>query len=359
MNIEEIVKTSIERRASDVHFVYGQPIKIRVDGKLQNYDEHVLDDDDIIGIAKKFMVNSDDLQEDLASTIGGTRCRLNIFRQQNHLSIALRILKDKLPLLSELGLPKVISTFANYNKGIIIITGETGSGKSTTLAALLNEINKTRNEHIITLEDPIEYVYESDQCLINQREVGRDVESYELGLKAILREDPDIILVGEMRTLETIEAALTAAETGHLVFATLHTNSAADTIDRIVNAFTAERQQQIRMQLSMTLKAVVCQQLLPKAEGHGRVVATEIMVVNDAIKNLIREGKTPQIANAIATGANEGSISMDNNLANLVREKKITAKQAVEAANDPEYEKGILNYSESMATKERTFFGNK
>ena len=357
MKIEEIVVNSQNRRASDIHFVYGLPIRIRVDGKLVNYDDHILTDEDINGVAKNFIDDLDELQVDLAAHVGGYRCRLNIFHQQNHISIALRILHDKIPTINSLGLPKIVNEFTKYNRGIVIVTGETGSGKSTSLAALINEINLSRNEHIITLEDPIEYVYEPKACVVNQREVGRDVASYEDGLKAALREDPDIILVGEMRTLETIEAALTAAETGHLVFATLHTNSAADTVDRIIDVFPTSRQQQVRMQLSMTLKAVVCQQLLPKAEGVGRVVATEVMIVNDAIKNLIREGKTPQIANTIATSASEGSVTMDNYLAGLVKERKITPKVAVEAASDPTYVKGLLNYVESAATKDRTFFG--
>ena len=359
-SIEEVVKEAFERRASDVHFVCGLPIRIRVDGKLEDFNDEVLDEEDCLNYAREVSNEIDYsvvLQADLAKHIAGLRCRLNIYHQQDHLSIALRILRDAIPNLSELGLPPVISTFAKFNRGIVIITGETGSGKSTTLAALLNEINHSRYEHIITMEDPIEYIHKPDKCVINQREVGKDVATYEDGLKAVLREDPDIILVGEMRTIETIEAALTAAETGHLVFSTLHTNSAADTIDRIVNVFPAQRQAQIRMQLSMTLKAVVSQQLLRKASGKGRVCATEIMIVNSAIKNLIREGKTPQINNSIATSASEGNISMDNCLIRLAKEGQITTETAVEAAAETDYVKAALGYQENKKTLDRSFFG--
>ena len=229
--------------------------------------------------------------------------------------------------------------FPTWRKGIVIVTGETGSGKSTTLASILNEINRTRQEHIITLEDPIEYIYQPNLCSIDQREIGRDTESYANGLRAILREDPDIILIGEMRDLDTIETALTAAETGHLVFGTLHTQSAADSIDRLVDVFPEGRQRQIRLQLSTTLRAVLSQQLLVRREGQGRAVACEVMMVNPAIRNLIREGKTPQIENTIATTADLGSITMDNMLINMVRNRIIGAQEAVAAAHDADYVK--------------------
>ena len=255
-------------------------------------------------------------EADLALTIAGVRCRLNLFRQQGGWSAAIRLLNEHIPDLSELGLPKVVSDFPAYSQGLVLITGETGSGKSTTLAAILNQINRQEAKHILTLEDPIEYIYTPDRCVINQREVGKDTQSFAAGLRAALREDPDVILVGEMRDLETIETALTAAETGHLVFGTVHTNSAADSIDRMVDVFPAQRQQQIRLQLSMTLKAVLSQQLLPRA-GGGRVLACEVMKVDGAIRNLIREGKTPQIANAIQTTGAAGNILMDRCLQNL------------------------------------------
>ena len=245
--------------------------------------------------------------------------------------------------MEQLGLPPVVSDFPSYRKGIILVTGETGSGKSTTLAAILNQINHTRTDHIITLEDPIEYLYDPDKCIINQREIGKDTESYDDGLRAILREDPDVILIGEMRDLNTIETALTAAETGHLVFATLHTNSAPDSIDRMVGVFPAARQQQIRLQLSTTLKAVLSQQLLVRKSGQGRVAACEVMVVTPAIKNLIREGKTPQMMSSMLSGASEGSLTMDNCLIKMVKEGSISSKIAYEACNDKEYMKKYVS----------------
>ena len=231
----------------------------------------------------------------------------------------------------------------DLNRGIVLVTGETGSGKSTTLAAMLDRINHTYDGHIITLEDPIEYIYKPDRCVINQREIGADTESYASGLRAILREDPDVILIGEMRDLNTIETALTAAETGHLVFATLHTNSAPEAIDRVVDVFPEGRQKQIRLQLSTTLMAVLSQQLLPKKAG-GRVAACELMMVTPAIRNLIREGKTPQILSSLATSAAEGSVTMDNALIALCRQQVISAKTARAAfCHDPEYVKRNTN----------------
>ena len=272
-------------------------------------------------------------EADLALTIAGVRCRLNLFRQQGCWSAAIRLLNEHIPDLSELGLPAVVSDFPAYSQGLVLITGETGSGKSTTLAAVLNQINRQEAKHILTLEDPIEYVYTPDRCIINQREVGKDTQSFAAGLRAALREDPDVILVGEMRDLETIETALTAAETGHLVFGTVHTNSAADSIDRMVDVFPAQRQQQIRLQLSMTLKAVLSQQLLPKV-GGGRVLACEVMKVDGAIRNLIREGKTPQIANAIQTTGAAGNILMDRCLQNLRASGVITEETFRSALRD-------------------------
>ena len=274
---------------------------------------------------------------DLAKTFGTHRVRLNVYRAKGNISAALRVLTNVIPELDTLGLPPVVKDFSSYNKGIILVTGETGSGKSTTLASILNQINHTKPIHIITLEDPVEYIYENDKAVINQREVGTDTESYSLGLRAILREDPNVILIGEMRDAITIETALTAAETGHLVFATLHTNSAADSIDRIVGTFPAEKHGQVRMQLSSTLRAVLSQQLVVKKGGVGRVLACELMIVNPAIRNQIKEGNTNQIQSSLLTSANIGSITMDNCLLKLVKEGKIDANTAFNAAASPEY----------------------
>lgn len=341
--MQDIIDQAARRGASDVHIVSGLPIRIRVDGTLEDLNGTVLSPQDcedfahtLAGEDCRAIAQIGEL--DLALTFpGGVRCRINLFRQQGCVSAAIRILSDQIPTLSRLGLPKAALDFPNYPRGIVLITGETGSGKSTTLAAVLDQINHTRAAHIITLEDPIEYIYTPDLCVINQREVGRDTASYADGLRAALREDPDVILIGEMRDLKTIETALTAAETGHLVFATLHTNSAPEAIDRIVDVFPEGRQRQIRLQLSTTLMAVLSQQLLPKRGPGGRVAACELMVVTPAIRSLIRESKTPQIANALATSSSEGSVTMDNALLQLYRDRVISADTARQAARDGDY----------------------
>ena len=341
MLVETLIEQAAACKASDLHIAYGVPPKVRRDGELQDLEGFApLTDQDCETVAQELLGESMPAlgERDLSIELAGRRVRVNLFRQSGHVSAALRILADSIPELDALGLPPAVQNFPALQRGIVLVTGETGSGKSTTLAAILRRINETRRDHIITLEDPIEYIHTPVQCLINQREIGRDTESYAEGLRAILREDPDVILIGEMRDLVTIETALTAAETGHLVFATLHTNSATDSIDRMVDVFPAERQRQIRMQLSMTLQAVLSQQLLPR-RGGGRVAACELMVVSPAIRNLIREGKTPQIANAVATSADVGGITMDNALVRLFKDKQITADTARAAAHDPDYVK--------------------
>lgn len=339
LNMEMLVESAAAKRASDIHLACGLPPKVRIDGQLRNLCENILSAEDCERLAAELAGSRakkicETGEWDLGRTIAGERVRINLYRSQGFLSAAIRILNSRIPKLDTLGLPEAALQFPRYNKGIVLITGETGSGKSTTLAAILDEINHTRREHIITLEDPIEYIYKPDLCLINQREIGKDTESYPNGLRAILREDPDIILIGEMRDNITIETALVAAETGHLVFATLHTNSAVDSVDRLVGVFPAERQPQIRMQLSTTLRAVVSQQLLPKASGKGRVLASEIMVVTQGIRNLIREGKTPQMQNALQTSAKDGCVTMDNCLIDLATRGLIKPDTALEAGND-------------------------
>ena len=336
MNITDCIEKAKADRASDLHLVCGLPPKYRVDGEIRDLDDVPLTeaqcDTFARGLAGEQFSDLEIVGElDLALTLCGVRCRLNLFRQQGVYSAAIRLLNDHIPELEDLGLPAVVQEFAGYSQGLVLVTGETGSGKSTTLAALLNRINHTKRLHILTLEDPVEYIYTPDQCLINQREIGRDTLSFSAGLRAALREDPDVILVGEMRDLDTIQTALTAAETGHLVFGTAHTNSAADSIDRIVDVFPAERQQQIRLQLSMTLKAVLSQQLLPRAKQEGRVLACEVMKTDDAIRNLIREGKTPQIQNAIQTSGAIGNILMDRALQALYRSGTISQETMNEA----------------------------
>lgn len=342
---EEIVDLAHKAGASDVHFVCGLPVKFRIHGALLDggvCDNVPLGHKDCEKLARELAGEAYEPiskigEWDGASTIAGVRVRINLFRSQGNCNAALRLLSDEIPPLSALGLPPAVLDFPRIQRGIVLVTGETGSGKSTTLAALIDAINHTRTENIITMEDPVEYIYTPDKCAISQRQIGSDTESYSNALRAVLREDPDIILIGEMRDLDTIQTALTAAETGHFVLATLHTNSAADSIDRMVDVFPAGLQRQIRMQLSTTLKAVLSQQLVPKEDGTGRALAAELMMVTPAIRNLIREGKTPQIANALATSADVGSITMDNALLRLYRDRVISAKTAIDAAHDPDF----------------------
>ena len=341
--VEELVAQAKRTGASDIHLICGLPPKCRLDGQLENMAEEVLTEEDCVAVAKELAGRRyGELEEvgelDLAASFAGNRCRLHLFKQQKVPSLALRLLREEIPQLDSLGLPPAALTLPGLHKGIVLVTGETGSGKSTTLAALLDFINHTRKCHIVTLEDPIEYVYKPDLCAINQREVGSDTQSFAAGLRASLREDPDVILIGEMRDRDTIETAITAAETGHLVFGTLHTGSAADSIDRMVQVFPEGMQTQIRLQLSMCLAGVLTQQLVKK-RGGGRVLACEMMVVTDAIRNLIRAGNTPQIANAIATSAALGGQTMDQALVRLMRTGQISREVALDYAMDQAFVK--------------------
>jgi twitching motility protein PilT len=269
-----------------------------------------------------------DWQIDLAYSIPGkARFRVNAYFQRAALSAAFRLIPHEMPKLSSLGVPPVLEEFTKKPRGFVLVTGPTGSGKSTTLAAMLDLINDTRHEHILSIEDPIEFLHRHKKCIVNQRELGADAQSFGLGLKAALRQDPDVILVGEMRDLDTISTALTAAETGHLVFAT---------VDRIVDVFPPEQQQQVRVQLSVSLQGIVTQQLLPTADGQGRTVATEVLVPTPAVRNLIREGKTHQIYSALQTGGSHGMQTMDASLVQLVREHKITRELAEARSSAPD-----------------------
>lgn len=350
MKIDYLVELAAQNHASDIHLICGIPPKSRVDGKLSNLSATPLTDADCVDLAEQMVGEEyrkiESIGEmDLALTIAGHRTRINLFRQQGHVSAAIRILSDQIPELESLGLPEIVNRFPTYDRGLVLVTGETGAGKSTTLAAILNKINHTRSAHIITLEDPVENIFTPDQCIINQREVGTDTKSYSDGLRAILREDPDVILIGEMRDAESIEIALTAAETGHLVFTTLHTNSAVDSVDRIVGTFPAERQNQIRLQLSRTLLATLSQQLLLRASGHGRVAACECMINTPAIANLIREGHTPQMYSSMLSSAAVGSVTMDNCLVSMVMDGRILPDTAVKHAFDPSYVSKKVMYS--------------
>ena len=341
LTIEEMVAKAKADGASDIHLICGLPPKYRVSGSLENLIDDVMTPDDCEAAAR-FLCGDrydefDEIGElDAAETYADNRCRIHVFKQQGHPSVALRLLREEIPQLDKLGLPAVVPTLTDLHKGIVLVTGETGSGKSTTLAALIDSINHKFKYHIVTLEDPVEYIYKPDMCAINQREVGKDTRSFSDGLRASLREDPNVILIGEMRDRDTIETAITAAETGHLVFGTLHTGSASDAVDRIVQVFPADAQTQIRLQLSMTLAAVLTQQLVPK-KGGGRALACELMIVTDAIRNLIRAGNTPQIANAVATSSSIGGMTMDQALVKLVRSGVITKDVALHYSHSREY----------------------
>ena len=343
ISVDELVARAKRDGASDVHLICGLPPKYRLDGELRDMEPTPLTAQDCEDVAR-FLAGSayremEQIGElDLAGTWGGNRCRVHLFRQQGQPSIALRLLRETIPELETLGLPPAALELTKLHKGIVLVTGETGSGKSTTLASMLDRINHTRRAHIVTLEDPVEYLYKPDLCAINQREIGRDTRSFSDGLRASLREDPNVILIGEMRDRDTIETAITAAETGHLVFGTLHTGSASDAVDRIVQVFPEGMQTQIRLQLSMVLQAVVTQQLVQK-KGGGRVLACELMLVTDAIRNLIRAGNTPQIANAIATSAAIGGMTMDQALVRLYRAGLITRDTALHYAHEQDYVK--------------------
>ena len=341
MTIEEMVARAKADGASDIHLICGIRPKYRVSGSLEDMTDEIMTPDDCFAAAR-FLCRDryDEFDEvgelDAAETYAGTRCRIHVFKQQGIPSVALRLLREDIPDLSSLGLPPVIPALTDLHKGIVLVTGETGSGKSTTLAALIDSINHKYRYHIVTLEDPVEYIYKPDMCAINQREVGKDTRSFSEGLRASLREDPNVILIGEMRDRDTIETAITAAETGHLVFGTLHTGSASDAVDRIVQVFPADAQAQIRLQLSMTLAAVLTQQLVPK-KGGGRALACELMIVTDAVRNLIRAGNTPQIANAVATSSAIGGMTMDQALVKLVRSGTITKDVALHYSRQRDY----------------------
>lgn len=329
MTIKDYVKLAYEANASDVHLIWGLVPHYRVDRLIEEIPgQGPLTIEDCRAAARELAGDALDKVEpattiDMSQTIAGVRCRISIFKQQGEWSVAIRLLNDHIPSIQELGLPAIVKEFATYGEGLVLVTGVTGSGKSTTLAAVLDIINKNYKYHIVTIEDPIEYIHNCDKCIINQREIGKDTKSYTSGLHEALREDPDVILLGELRDLETIETALTAAETGHLVLSTIHASSTADAVDRIVGVFPGERQAQARIQVNQSLKAVLNQNLFPRC-GGGRVLACEVMKLTPAIRALIREGKTQQINNAILQSANIGNITMDKSLEILLSKRLIT-----------------------------------
>lgn len=339
--IDGLFKMLKDQGASDLHLSTGSPPIFRLHGEMEKSNFKSLSHEETKAILYEILTERQkrDFEEkkdlDFAYEIPGlARFRGNMFMQHKGIAAVFRIIPSKILSADDLGLPEGIRKMTNLKKGLVLVTGPTGSGKSTTLAAMIDLINSTRREHILTLEDPLEFIHPSKQSLLNQRQIGEHSESFTAALRAALREDPDVILVGEMRDLETISLAMTAAETGHLVYGTLHTNSAAKTIDRIIDAFPRDSQEQVRTMLSESLRGVICQQLLRTADGKGRVAALEIMVGTPAIGNLIREGKTFQIPSIIQTAKKEGMQLMDQHLLDLLKMRKIAAEEAYRCAAD-------------------------
>jgi twitching motility protein PilT len=351
LDFAEVLLEVVERRASDLHLTAGAPPMIRVRGRLTPMEGYpVLTPTDTREIVYSILSNSqrqkleNNWQLDFAYQIpGAARFRVNAYFQRSALGAAFRLIPFEIAPLESLGLPSIVADFAQKPRGLVLVTGPTGSGKSTTLASLIDVINVSREEHIMTIEDPIEFLHNHKKCMVNQREVGADATNFADALKAALRQDPDVILVGEMRDIETIGTAITAAETGHLVFATLHTQDTPQTIDRIIDVFPSAQQGQIRAQLSVALQGIMTQTLLPTADGSGRCCAVEVLVPTPAVRNLIREAKSHQIYSVLQTGGQHGMQTMDASLAQLVRAGKITRQLAESRAHSVEEFKRLIS----------------
>jgi twitching motility protein PilT len=338
MDAIELLGHAHQSKASDIHITVNSPVMFRINGNLKPVDQDIVTPPRSLDIARQLMTQEQyeiflergDL--DFSYGIEGlSRFRVNLFKQKGTISLTIRLIPTKIPEMEALGLPPIALDFAKKPQGLLLVTGPTGSGKSTTLAAIIDYINRTRNDHIITLEDPIEFVHSHKNCIINQREIGIDTNSFGTGLRAALRQDPDVVLVGEMRDLETISTAITAAETGHLVFGTLHTADAPQTIDRVIDVFPPEAQQQIRVQLAAVLLGVMAQRLLPTADGTGRVAAIEVMVNTPAVSNLIRSEKIHQIRSIMQTGKAQGMQTMEMSLRELLQKGLISVEEAKNA----------------------------
>jgi twitching motility protein PilT len=339
--IQELLRWAVDLEATDIHVKAGSPPRLRVNGVLSAVGEEKLTDDEVRAMVRNFLGDQQweaferTGDQDLSFALEGiARFRINVLRSRDRVAMIMRRIPEVVPTVEELGLAEACLTLSQRKKGLVLVTGGSGSGKSTTLAAMLRHINETRPCHIVTLEDPIEFVHEEVKAQITQRQIGRDTQDFTRALQRVVRQDPDVIMVGEMRDLETIQLAVTAAETGHLVFATLHTTSAAQSVNRIVDVFPAEQQGQIRVQVAATLQAVISQTLVPKLEG-GITVAQEILVVTDAVRALIRDGKSPQLKNVMQTGAGEGMQMLEDSLNELVRREDISFETAIEYANVP------------------------
>jgi twitching motility protein PilT len=343
VNMDALLQRVVQVGGSDLHLSAGLPPGVRVHGDIVPIREAGVLSGEAIAEMVSTMLNdkqralfAENLELDTSHTVRGVgRFRLNVFQQRGAIGAVMRVIPFQIPEFASLGLPRAVAGLATLNRGLVLVTGPTGSGKSTTLASLIDIINTTRAGHIMTVEDPIEFLHPHKGCVVNQREVGEDTRSFADALKHVLRQDPDVILVGEMRDLETMSTALTAAETGHLVFGTLHTQSAPQSVDRIIDVFPAHQQQQVRSQLANALQAVVTQQLVPGING-GRVAAAEVLIVTSAVRNLIREAKTHQVASAMQAGGQHGMQTMDRGLADLVRARAVTMDAALERAHNPE-----------------------
>ena len=350
LSIDPLLAAMAERNASDLHLTAGSPPVIRVNGKLERLPEtDDLELDDIRTLVYRILSTEQQKlletkrQLDFSYSLPGVaRFRVNAYYQRMSLGAAFRMIPTRIKTLEELALPERLYELGEKPRGLVLVTGPTGSGKSTTLAALIDRINRTRAEHILTIEDPIEFLHQHRRCIVNQREIGEDATTFSEGLRAALRQDPDVILVGEMRDLETIATALTAAETGHLVFATLHTQSAPQTIDRIIDAFPAGQQQQVRVQLAATLQGVVTQNLVPTADRRGRTAALEILMPDDAVRNLIRQAKIEQIYSVMQTSSGRGMQTMEQSLADLTMRRVITSEVALSRTTHREQFLGLL-----------------
>jgi len=341
VTLRQLLEEMIPKRASDLHITAGVPPMYRVDGAVEPTVHEVMTPEATANLA--YSVLSDEQRKRFETTKeldfsfgvkGLSRFRANVFLQRGVVSMVIRQIPYDITLMEKLGLPNVVKEFTLRQKGFVLVTAPTGSGKSTTLASMLDRINSTRASHIITIEDPIEYIHSNKKCIVNQREVGADTNAFPTALKYVLRQDPDVILIGEMRDLETIEAALTIAETGHLVFATLHTNSAYEAINRIVDVFPADQQKQILTQLAFTLEGVVTQQLIPRSQGKGRVMCAEVLVCTPGIKAIIREGKTHQIYSLMQAGQKYGMQTMNQALLQAVLDKALSPEHAMERTSD-------------------------
>jgi twitching motility protein PilT len=366
-NLHQLLKAMIEKGASDLHITTSSPPQLRIDGKLHPLKMPPLSASETKQLCYSILTDAqkhrfeEHNELDLSFGVRGlSRFRANVFMQRGAVAGAFRAIPFKIMTFEELGLPRVVSELSRKPRGLVLVCGPTGSGKSTTLASIIDRINQDRSEHIVTVEDPIEYLHPHKGCVVNQREVGSDTKSFKNALKYILRQDPDVVLIGEMRDLETIEAALTVAETGHLAFATLHTNSAVQTIHRIVDVFPPYQQAQVRAQLSFVLEGVLCQALLPRASGPGRTLALEVMVPNPAIRNLIREDKIHQIYSQMQVGQDKfGMQTFNQSLAMLAQRRMITLEEATGRSSDPEELRGMLGGGGSPAARRAAAGGAK